>query len=37
MENKGIVLFDLETTGINPLSDRIIEICMVKEIEGKEP
>ena len=37
MENKGIVWFDLETTGINPLSDRIIEICMVKEIEGKDP
>tara|TARA_R100000655_G_scaffold30969_2_gene62252 strand:- start:1384 stop:2169 length:786 start_codon:yes stop_codon:yes gene_type:complete len=34
---KGIVWFDLETTGINPLSDRIIEICMVKELPGKEP
>jgi len=29
--NKPIVFFDLETTGINVTTDRIIEICMIKE------
>ena len=33
---KGIVWFDLETTGINTVKDRIIEICMVKEVPGEE-
>ena len=28
--NKNIVWFDLETTGIDPKTDRIIQICMVK-------
>jgi DNA polymerase-3 subunit epsilon len=35
-QEKGIVWFDLETTGINTVKDRIIEICMVKEIPGEE-
>lgn len=30
MENKNIVWFDLETTGINISQDRIIEICLIK-------
>jgi len=37
MENRDIVWFDLETTGVNTSKDRIIEICMVKtDSEGKE-
>lgn len=28
---KPIVFFDLETTGINTTTDRIVEICMIKE------
>ena len=34
---KDIVWFDLETTGVNTSSDRIIEICMIKtDAEGNE-
>jgi len=29
--SKPIVFFDLETTGLNQKTDRIIEICMIKE------
>jgi len=28
--NRPIIFFDLETTGVDPAKDRIIEICMVK-------
>ena len=34
---KDIVWFDLETTGVNTSSDRIIEICMIKtDAQGNE-
>lgn len=34
---KSIVWFDLETTGVNTATDRIIEICMIKtDLEGNE-
>jgi DNA polymerase-3 subunit epsilon len=34
---KSIVWFDLETTGVNTATDRIIEICMIKtDFEGNE-
>ncbi len=34
---KSIVWFDLETTGVSPSSDRIIEICMIKtDVDGNE-
>lgn len=35
--DKSIVWFDLETTGVNTATDRIIEICMIKtDFEGNE-
>jgi DNA polymerase-3 subunit epsilon len=35
--DKSIVWFDLETTGINTATDRIIEICMIKtDFKGNE-
>lgn len=35
--DKNIVWFDLETTGVNTATDRIIEICMIKtDFEGNE-
>ena len=35
--NKPIVFFDLESTGLNPVTDRIVEISMLKVFpEGKE-
>jgi len=34
---KSIVWFDLETTGVNTATDRIIEICMIKtDLDGNE-
>lgn len=37
MENRDIVWFDLETTGVNTAKDRIIEICLIKtDSEGNE-
>lgn len=34
---RPLVVFDLETTGVNPTTDRIIEICMLKVFpEGHE-
>jgi DNA polymerase-3 subunit epsilon len=34
---RPIVFIDLETTGINVATDRIIEICMIKEFpDGKQ-
>jgi DNA polymerase-3 subunit epsilon len=34
---RPLVIFDLETTGVNPTTDRIIEICMLKIFpEGQE-
>jgi DNA polymerase-3 subunit epsilon len=30
-QSKPIVFFDLETTGLNQKTDRIVEICMIKE------
>lgn len=30
-KSKPIVFFDLETTGLNQKTDRIVEICMIKE------
>jgi DNA polymerase-3 subunit epsilon len=37
MEQRNIVWFDLETTGVNTAVDRIIEICMIKtDIKGNE-
>jgi DNA polymerase-3 subunit epsilon len=37
MAQKDIVWFDLETTGVNTATDRIIEICMIKtDAEGNE-
>lgn len=34
---KSIVWFDLETTGVNIVTDRIIEICMIKtDVDGNE-
>jgi DNA polymerase-3 subunit epsilon len=34
---KSIVWFDLETTGVNTTTDRIIEICMIKtDFDGNE-
>lgn len=34
---KSIVWFDLETTGVSTVTDRIIEICMIKtDLEGNE-
>ena len=38
MENeKSIVWFDLETTGVNTVTDRIIEICLIKtDLKGNE-
>lgn len=33
--SKSIVWFDLETTGVNTVTDRIIEICLIKtDLEG---
>lgn len=35
--NRPLVFFDLETTGTNPLKDRIVEICYLKVYaDGKE-
>lgn len=37
MEDKDIVWFDLETTGVNTSKDRVIEICLVKtDLKGNE-
>ena len=33
---RPIVFFDLETTGVNILTDRIVEISIVKVMPGKE-
>ncbi|MFC1734381.1 exonuclease domain-containing protein, partial [candidate division KSB1 bacterium] len=33
---RPLVIFDLETTGVNVGSDRIVEICMVKVMPDKE-
>lgn len=36
-KGKSIVWFDLETTGVNTATDRIIEICMIKtDLDGNE-
>ena len=35
--NKPIAFFDLETTGINPVKDKIVEIAILKiEVDGNE-
>ena len=35
--NKPIAFFDLETTGVNPVKDRIVEIAILKiETDGSE-
>ena len=32
--NRPIVFFDLETTGLNPATDRIVEMALVKLLPG---
>ena len=34
---QGVVFFDLETTGLSPLFDRIIEFAGIKIIRGEDP
>ena len=37
LDGERVLAFDLETTGVNTSSDRIIEICMIKtDAEGNE-
>src|SRR4051812_14815861 len=32
--NRPIIFFDLETTGVNPATDRIVEMALVKILPG---
>jgi DNA polymerase-3 subunit epsilon len=33
---RPLIVFDLETTGVNPREDRIVEICVIKKFPGRK-
>jgi DNA polymerase III epsilon subunit-like protein len=36
-QDRPLCFFDLESTGINPAEDRIVEVCILRrEIDGRE-